>query len=116
MRYGALRIGDELDPQPITAGEIGLRLRCKPYLLPSLEFGEQRSVGDGYLDHCGVRPVAPEVLFLVCAGMLRQDLGRDLDFDSLFVGQLTNPMLKARAALIADGLEQIRIRHQVRPE
>src|SRR5438093_12017200 len=104
MRYGALRIGDELDPQPITAGEIGLRLRCKPYLLPSLEFGEQRSVGDGDLDHCGVRPVAPEVLFLVCAGMLRHDLGRDLDFDVRFVGRPTNPRPTDRAALLASEL------------
>ena len=40
MCHGAPPICDELDPQPMKAGEIGFRLRHKPVLLPSFEFGE----------------------------------------------------------------------------
>src|SRR2546422_10136665 len=116
MRYGALRIGDELNPQPIEAGEIGLRLRRNSYLLPSFEFGEQRSVRDADFDDCGVRAVSPEVLFFVSTGVFGQDLRCDLHFDGFFVGKLADPVLKARMAFVTNRLKQIGIRYQVRAE
>src|SRR5262245_60962487 len=50
MRHGAPPVCDELDPQSMKAGEIGFRLRHKPVLVPSFEFGEQRSVRNGDFD------------------------------------------------------------------
>ncbi len=86
MRHGALTIPNENDPQPIQAGKIGFRLRYKPYLVSSFEFGEQRSVRECDFDNCGVWPVPPEVLFLVGTGVFRQDPGRvNLPFSGIAV-------------------------------
>ena len=47
MRHRASRIGDELDSQAVKAGKIGVRLRRKPYFLPSFEFRDEGTPGLG---------------------------------------------------------------------
>ena len=116
MRHDALAIPYKLDPQPIKAGKSGFRLRDKLYLPPSLEFGEQGSVRNGDFDHSGVGPVSPGVQLLVGTGVFRQDLGRDLYFGLLSVGRRADPVLEAVVTLVADGLKQVGIRHQLRAE
>src|SRR5712692_8461287 len=106
MGHSTLIIPNESDPPVVESGKIGFRLRHKLYLLPSLEFREERTVRDCDFDNGGMRPVSPEVQFLVGTGVFRQDLGRNLDFGLLVVGCLADPMREAVVALVADRLEQ----------
>src|SRR5438552_12073991 len=75
LGHVTLIIPDESEAPVVESGEVGFRLPHKLDLLPSLEFGEERSVRDCDFDNGGVRPVSPGAQFLGGSGVFPPDLG-----------------------------------------
>src|SRR4029453_4220417 len=113
MRGHALRVSDEVDPKPEKPRKIRVRLRDELHLAPTLQVGKERTVRDRNFDNPRMRALSPEVELLISARVFRKHFGGDLHFALLAVGGLTDPVLAAAAALVADVLQQFRVCRQL---